>query len=148
MRVVIQRCKEALVKVDKKIVGKINNGYTLFVGFSSIDKEDILEKMANKIINLRIFEDENEKMNYDIKSVNGSILSISQFTLYAKLEGRRPSFTDAMKYDEAKNMYQKFNDVLRSHNINVEEGIFGADMKVELLNDGPVTIIIDSESDL
>lgn len=148
MRVVIQRCEEASVTVDKNIVGKIKQGYTLFVGFSYNDKEDVLEKMANKIINLRIFEDENEKMNYDIKTVNGSILSVSQFTLYAKLEGRRPSFTDAMKYNDAKDMYKKFNDILRSHNIIVEEGIFGADMKVELLNDGPVTIIIDSESDL
>ena len=148
MKVVIQRCKEASVTVNENIVGKITNGYTLFVGFSSNDKEDTLEKMANKIINLRIFEDENEKMNYDIKKVNGSILSISQFTLYAKLEGRRPSFTDAMKYDLAKDMYQKFNDVLRSYDVNVEEGIFGADMKVKLLNDGPVTIIIDSECDL
>ena len=148
MRVVIQRCKEASVTVDKNIVGKIKQGYTLFVGFSYNDKEDVLEKMANKIINLRIFEDENEKMNYDIKTVNGSILSVSQFTLYAKLEGRRPSFTDAMKYNDAKDMYKKFNDILRSHNIIVEEGIFGADMKVQLLNDGPVTIIIDSESDL
>ena len=148
MKVVIQRCKEASVTVNENIVGKITNGYTLFVGFSSNDKEDTLKKMANKIINLRIFEDENEKMNYDIKKVNGSILSISQFTLYAKLEGRRPSFTDAMKYDLAKDMYQKFNDVLRSYDVNVEEGIFGADMKVKLLNDGPVTIIIDSECDL
>ena len=148
MRVVIQRCKGASVTVDKNIVGKIKQGYTLFVGFSYNDKEDVLEKMANKIINLRIFEDENEKMNYDIKTVNGSILSVSQFTLYAKLEGRRPSFTDAMKYNDAKDMYKKFNDILRSHNIIVEEGIFGADMKVQLLNDGPVTIIIDSESDL
>ena len=148
MRVVIQRCKDASVTVDKKIVGKINGGYTLFVGFSSNDKEDLLEKMANKIINLRIFEDENGKMNYDIKTVNGSILSISQFTLYAKLEGRRPSFTDAMSYIDAKEMYKKFNDILRSYGITVEEGIFGEDMKVGLLNDGPVTIIIDSESDL
>ena len=148
MKVIIQRCKNASVAVDNKIVGKINNGYTLFVGFSSNDKEDTLDKMANKIINLRIFEDENEKMNYDIKRVKGSILSISQFTLYAKLEGRSPSFTDAMKYDLAKEMYVKFNSILRSHDINVEEGIFGADMKVELLNDGPVTILIDSESDL
>ena len=148
MKIVVQRAKNASVKVDGNIIGQIDNGYVLFVGFTHDDNEELLNKMADKIINLRIFEDENEKMNYDIKTVNGSILSVSQFTLYAKLEGRRPSFTDAMKYNDAKDMYKKFNDILRSHNIIVEEGIFGADMKVELLNDGPVTIIIDSESDL
>lgn len=148
MRVVIQRCKKAMVKVDGVVTGKIDKGYTLFVGFSCDDTIEILEKMAKKIIDLRIFEDENEKMNYDIKKVSGSILSISQFTLYAQLDGRRPSFSKAMKYDKAILMYNKFNDMLRSYNIKVEEGIFGADMKVELLNDGPVTIIIDSKKDI
>lgn len=145
MKVVVQRCKNASVKVDGKVIGKIKNGYVLFVGFSVSDDENILSKMAKKIIDLRIFEDENDKMNYDIKKVNGSILSISQFTLYAKLDGRRPSFTDAMKYDEAKKMYNEFNNVLRSYGIEVQTGEFGGDMKVELLNDGPVTILMDSK---
>ena len=148
MKFVIQRVKNASVTVDNKIVGSINKGFLVLIGITHTDTKEIADVLIKKLIKLRIFEDENEKMNYDIKTVNGSILSVSQFTLYAKLEGRRPSFTDAMKYTDAKDMYKKFNDILRSHNIIVEEGIFGADMKVELLNDGPVTIIIDSESDL
>lgn len=146
MKIVVQRAKNASVKVDGNIIGQIDNGYVLFVGFTHDDNEELLNKMADKIINLRIFEDENEKMNYDIKDVNGSILSISQFTLYAKLDGRRPSFSNAMKYDEAKRLYELFNEKLKERNINVQTGEFGSDMKVELLNDGPVTIIIDSDN--
>lgn len=144
MKVVIQRCLNASVKVDGTVLGKIDKGYVLLVGFSHYDNPDIVKKMAQKIVNLRIFEDDNEKMNLDLKSVNGSILSISQFTLYAKLDGRRPSFTDAMAYNEASNMYDLFNEELRKYDIKVETGKFGADMKVELINDGPVTIIMDS----
>lgn len=145
MKVVVQRCKNAKVTVDGNVIGKIDSGYTLFVGFTQDDNIEIIKKVAKKIIDLRIFEDENDKMNYDIKTVNGSILSISQFTLYAKLNGRRPSFSDAMKYEEAKKMYEKFNEELRTYDIKVETGEFGGDMKVELLNDGPVTILIDSK---
>lgn len=145
MRVIVQRCIKASVKVNQNIVGEIDKGYVLLVGLTHDDNEEIINKMAKKIVNLRIFEDENEKMNLSINDINGSILSVSQFTLYARLEGRRPSFTDAMKYSEALVLYNKFNDDLRSLGINVKTGEFGADMKVSLVNDGPVTIIIDSE---
>lgn len=145
MRVVVQRCKNASVKVNDKIIGKIDKGYLLFVGFTNGDNENVIKKMAKKIVNLRIFEDKNDKMNLSLKEVNASILSVSQFTLYAKLNGRRPSFTDALNYNEAKKLYEYFNLELEKQDVKVENGIFGADMKVNLLNDGPVTIIIDSE---
>lgn len=145
MRVVIQRCKNASVKVNDKIIGKIDKGYLLFVGFTNGDNENVIKKMAKKIVNLRIFEDKNDKMNLSLKEVNASILSVSQFTLYAKLNGRRPSFTDALNFNDAKKLYEYFNLELEKQDVKVENGIFGADMKVNLLNDGPVTIIIDSE---
>ncbi len=145
MRVVVQRCKNASVKVNDKIIGKIDKGYLLFVGFTNGDNENVIKKMAKKIVNLRIFEDKNDKMNLSLKEVNASILSVSQFTLYAKLNGRRPSFTDALNYSDAKKLYEYFNLELEKQDVKVENGIFGADMKVNLLNDGPVTIIIDSE---
>lgn len=145
MRVVVQRCNNACVKVDNKVIGQIEKGYVLFAGFTHNDDESVVKKVAKKIINLRIFEDENEKMNIDIKQVSGDILSISQFTLYAKLDGRRPSFSKAMPYYEAKKLYDLFNEELKTYDVRVETGLFGADMKVSLLNDGPVTIIIDSE---
>ena len=148
MKVIIQRCQDASVKVNGKIYGKIDKGYVLLVGFSSNDTIDILDKMVKKIVNLRIFSDIDDKMNLSLKDVNGKILSISQFTLYAKLNGRRPSFTSAMKYSEAKMLYDTFNDKLKKENIIVEKGEFGSDMKVSLINDGPVTIIIDSKEDL
>lgn len=144
MKVVVQRSKNAKVTINGKITGQIDKGYVLLVGLTHDDTEEIVSKVAEKIVNLRIFEDENEKMNHDLKQVGGSILSISQFTLYAKLDGRRPSFSEAMKYNEAKNLYEIFNEKLRSYDIKVETGQFGEDMKVELLNDGPVTIIVDS----
>jgi len=144
MKVVVQRSKEAKVTINGKKTGQINKGDVLLVGLTHTDNEEIVSKVAEKIVNLRIFEDENEKMNYDLKQINGSILSISQFTLYAKLDGRRPSFSEAMKYNEAKKLYEIFNEKLRSYDIKVETGLFGEDMKVELLNDGPVTIIVDS----
>lgn len=147
MKVVVQRSIDASCKVNDNIVGKINKGYLLLVGFTLGDDEKIVDKMANKIINLRIFEDENDKMNLSLNDVNGDILSISQFTLYATLKGRRPSFINALNYDDAKKLYKIFNDKLRSYNIKVEEGIFGADMKISFTNDGPVTIIIDSKED-
>lgn len=145
MRVVVQRCKNASVKVNDKIIGKIDKGYLSLVGFTNGDNENVIKKMAKKIVNLRIFEDKNDKMNLSLKEVNASILSVSQFTLYAKLNGRRPSFTDALNYNDAKKLYEYFNLELEKQDVKVENGIFGADMKVNLLNDGPVTIIIDSE---
>lgn len=144
MKVVIQRSLEANVKVNGKTVGRIDKGYVVLVGFSSDDDETVLPKMAKKIINLRIFEDENNKMNYDIKKIDGQILLISQFTLYSILDGNRPSFKDALNYKDAKALYEKFIEELKKYDIKVETGIFGEDMKVSLVNDGPVTILIDS----
>lgn len=148
MRVVIQRSLEASVCVDKKVIGKIDHGYVLLVGFTDGDDKITIDRMINKIINLRIFSDENDKLNLSIKDVNGKILSISQFTLYSKLNGRRPSFTDALNYNEAKELYNYFNKKLVAEEIEVQTGEFGADMKVSLINDGPITIVIDSYKDL
>ena len=144
MRVVVQRSKQSKVTIDGKVNGSIENGYVLLVGFTNGDNETIIDKMINKIVNLRIFEDDQGKMNLSILDVNGSILSISQFTLYANCkEGRRPSFTEALNPTEATKLYDIFNEKLREYVI-VETGIFGADMKVEIYNDGPVTIVLDS----
>ncbi len=147
MKVIIQRSKKASVMVDEEVISKIDNGYVLLVGFTDGDTKEIVDKMINKIINLRIFSDNDDKLNFSLKDVNGGILSISQFTLYAKLNGRRPSFTDALNYKEAKELYEYFNHKLKSEEIDVQTGEFGADMKVSLINDGPVTIIIDSKED-
>ncbi len=147
MKIVIQRSNEASVSVDNKTISKIDYGYVLLIGFTNGDDKNIVDKMVNKIVNLRIFSDENDKLNLSIKDVNGKILSISQFTLYAKLNGRRPSFTDALNYNDAKKLYDYFNFRLEQEKIDVQTGEFGADMKVSLINDGPVTIIIDSKED-
>ncbi len=146
MRVVLQRVKHASVTIEGEIHGKIEQGLLLLVGIEDADDDETLKKMAKKCIELRIFEDAEGKMNLGLKDVKGNILSISQFTLYADCKkGRRPSFTRAGKPEFAIKMYDRFNQYLRSYDIIVEEGIFGADMKVELLNDGPVTILLDSE---
>lgn len=147
MRVIIQRSKKASVVVDENVIGKIDNGYVLLIGFTDGDTKEIIDKMINKIVNLRIFSDSEDKLNFSLKDVKGSILSISQFTLYAKLNGRRPSFTDALNYKDAKELYEYFNHKLKEEQIDVQTGEFGADMKVSLVNDGPVTIIIDSKED-
>lgn len=145
MRVVVQRSKHSKVTIDGKVNGEIDKGYVLLVGFTEGDNETIIDKMINKILTLRIFEDENEKMNLSINDIGGSILSISQFTLYANCkEGRRPSFTSALNPTDASKLYDIFNEKLKSL-IHTETGIFGADMKVEIYNDGPVTIVLDSE---
>ena len=144
MRVVVQRSLSSSVSVDSKVVGHIDKGLVLLVGFTHDDTLDDINYCVNKIINLRIFDDENGNMNKSIKDVNGDILSISQFTLYGDTKkGNRPSFIEAMKYDKASNMYDIFNEQLKKY-INVETGVFGADMKVNILNDGPVTILIES----
>ncbi len=145
MKVVVQRSKESKVTINNKVNGSITHGYTLLVGFTLGDNTEIIDKMIKKILNLRIFEDENEKMNLSIQDVNGQILSISQFTLYADAKkGNRPSFIDALNPTDASKLYDIFNEKL-SEFIHVETGIFGADMKVEIYNDGPVTIILDSK---
>lgn len=145
MRLVIQRVQHASCTVDEKVIGTIGHGFCIFIGFSNDDNEDILKKMIHKVLNLRIFEDENGKMNLSIQQVQGSILSISQFTLYANCKkGNRPSFVVAAKPDIARPLYDRWNALLKEQ-IHVETGIFGADMKIDLLNDGPVTIILDSK---
>lgn len=146
MKLVIQRVKHASCTVDNKVVGKCDIGYMILVGFGLNDNLEAVEKMANKVSKLRVFEDKEGKMNLSIHEVYGSILSISQFTLYADTsKGNRPSFINAMNPDDAKHLYLYFNKCLRDLGLHVEEGIFGADMKIDLLNDGPVTIIMDSE---
>lgn len=142
MRVVIQRTLESSVEVDNKIVGQIKNGLTLLVGFGKNDSSKEIDYMVNKIINLRIFNDENNIMNKSLLEVGGEVLSISQFTLYADTSrGRRPSYFNA--HSAASYLYDEFNEKLKKH-VNVETGIFGADMKVSLINDGPVTIILET----
>ena len=144
MKVIVQRSLNSSVSVDNKIVGSINSGLVLFVGFTHNDTIDDINYCVNKIINLRIFSDELGNMNKSLKEVNGEILSISQFTLYGDTKkGNRPSFIEAMKYEDASKMYDLFNDELKKYT-KVETGIFGADMKVNIINDGPITILIES----
>ena len=145
MRVVVQRSKKSSVSVNNKIVGIIDKGLVLLVGFKQDDNIEDIDYIVKKIINLRIFEDENNLMNKSIKDVNGSILSISQFTLYGNAKkGNRPSFIEAMKYEEAEKLYCIFNKKLKENNVKVETGIYGEDMLVNINNDGPVTIILES----
>lgn len=146
MKILIQKSLEANVIVDDEIKGKINSGLVLFVGFNKTDTTKIIDKMINKVINLRIFEDESGIMNRSLLDVGGSILSISQFTLYANTaNGRRPSYTNALCSSESIKLYNLFNEKLKDLGLNVETGVFGADMKVTLTNNGPTTILIDSE---
>lgn len=145
MRVIVQRAKNAKCIVMNTVSGKIDYGYMLLVGFTHFDTLKEVTHLAKKIIGLRIFEDENGKLNKSIIDVGGSILAISQFTLYAdSRKGNRPSFTDAMHYETANQMFLQFVDALRSYNVVVETGIFGADMQIEFTNIGPTTIILDS----
>lgn len=145
MKVVVQRSKNSKVTIDGKVNGSIEHGFVLLSSFTDTDTLEIVDKMIDKILNLRILEDENEKMNLSLLDVKGSILNISQFTLYADCsKGRRPSFVNAMKPDEATKLYDYMNEKLKSL-VHTETGIFGADMKVEIYNDGPVTIILDSK---
>ena len=144
MRALIQRVTSASVKVDEKIVGKIGKGFLIFLGVYEEDTEEKIEKLTKKIVNLRIFNDENDKMNLSIKDIKGEILLISQFTLCADTrKGNRPSFVSAKNPKDANVIYEKTIESIRNEGVIVEKGIFGADMKVELLNDGPVTILLD-----
>ena len=149
MKVVVQRCSKASILIDDSIKRNIDNGLVVLLGIHKDDDISDVNYIIKKLINLRIFEDDNNKMNYSIQDINGSILLISQFTLYANTkEGNRPSFTDSMKYNDAKELYELFIDKLKKTNINFKTGEFGSDMKVNLINDGPVTIIIDSKENL
>lgn len=143
MRVLIQRSISSSVKVDNKTVGKIDHGFTLFVAFTNGDTEKEIDYLINKIIHLRVFDDENKVMNKNILEVNGSILSISQFTLYAdSKKGNRPSYVNALNSKDASILYDLFNQKLRQY-IEVETGIFQADMQVNIINDGPITIMLE-----
>ena len=146
MRVVVQRVKHASVTINGTVNGKINNGFLVLLGIQSTDSEQDVDYLVKKVTNLRIFSDENDKMNLSLKDVNGELLIVSQFTLYENCkEGNRPSFVEAAKPDVAIPLYEYFVSECKKIIPVVETGIFGADMKVDLLNDGPVTIIMDSK---
>jgi D-aminoacyl-tRNA deacylase len=146
MRVVVQRSKQAIVTVGGEIKGQINKGLVLLVGVTHDDKEEDAAYLADKIANLRIFEDADEKMNLSLLDVGGEILSVSQFTLYGDTrKGRRPSFIGAARPEYAIQIYEAFNKLLREKGIHVETGVFGAMMDVQLINDGPVTLIVESK---
>ena len=148
MKIVVQRSLKSSVKVDNKVVGSIEHGLVLLVGFTYKDNLDIIDYMVDKVINLRIFDDENGVMNKSLMDVHGSILSISQFTLYGNAKkGRRPSYVDALGGEDASKLYDEFNNELLKHNIKVETGIFGADMVVNITNDGPVTLLLTKDGD-
>ena len=143
MKVLVQRCDKASVTVNNEIVGKIDKGMLILVGFTGDDTSENIDYMIEKILHLRIYDDESGVMNKSILDVNGSILSVSQFTLYADTKkGRRPSYVNALNGEKATILYDEFNEKLKKH-IHVETGIFGAEMKVELINDGPVTIMLE-----
>lgn len=144
MKLVVQRVKDANVEVEGKIVGAIEKGFLVLIGVTHNDTKEIADYLVKKLCNLRIFEDENEKMNLSLKDVKGKLLIVSQFTLYADCTGgNRPSFVNAAKPDEANELYEYFCDKCKENGVEVQTGIFGADMKVSLLNDGPVTIILE-----
>ncbi|WP_368652177.1 D-aminoacyl-tRNA deacylase [Ornithinibacillus sp. 4-3] len=146
MKAVLQRAKHASVTVDNSVVGQIDNGLVILLGVTHDDTIDDINFLVKKIINLRIFEDEEGKMNLSLKDVGGEILSISQFTLYGDTsKGRRPNFLQAAKPDQAKALYEQFNQILSDNGISVETGVFGAMMDVQLTNHGPVTFILDSK---
>ena len=147
MRAILQRVTNADVKIDDKCAGKCGHGLMILLGVGKDDTQDQLKKLADKIIKLRIFEDENGKTNLSIKDVGGSMLIVSQFTLYWNCKkGNRPSFDGAMPPDRANEMYLEFVEYMKQNGMNVETGEFGADMKVSLTNDGPVTVYLDTDT--
>ena len=146
MRVVLTTVLEAGVKINERLVAKISRGYLLLVGFTDGDDKETVDKMVDKILSLRVFPDEHGQINISLQDVNGSILSVSQFTLYANAsKGRRPSFVDALRPGEAEPLYDYFNQQLELKHGKVQTGVFGADMKVESINDGPFTLLLDSK---
>ena len=146
MRAVVQRVTEGSVTVEGNITGEIKNGFVVLLGVGNEDTEADADYIADKVSNLRVFEDEEGKMNLSLKDVGGEILAISQFTLYGDCrKGRRPGFTEAARPEKAKALYDYFTEKLRSYDINVGEGIFQADMLVKIYNDGPVTLLLDSK---
>ena len=147
MKLLVQLVNTASVTVDKKVIGKIDKGYLVFVGVSNEDTKEIADKMLKKLVNLRVFKDENDKTNLSLNDVNGSMLIVSQFTLYADArKGNRPSFTGAGAPEHARALYEYMIDEARgTYGLHTETGEFGADMKVNLENDGPFTIMLDSD---
>ena len=146
MRVIIQRSKNSSVTIENNIYGKITHGLVVLVGFTEGDDFSDIEYIVKKIVNLRIFDDESGIMNKSVLDVDGEILSISQFTLYANTKkGNRPSYIDALSSEKAIALYDQFNTLLREF-VNVKTGVFGADMEVNIINDGPITILIDSKN--
>lgn len=146
MKVILTTVSEASVSIQGKTVGKIGGGFLLLVGFTDGDNREVVEKMVDKILGLRVFPDEHGLINISLQDVNGSILSISQFTLYGNAnKGRRPSFTDALRPNEAEPLYLYFNQLLEEKHGKVASGIFGADMQVYSVNDGPFTLLLDSK---
>lgn len=144
MKLVIQRVKNASVEVDNKVVGRIEKGFLVLIGIKVGDTKQQADYLVKKVCNLRVFEDENQKMNLNLKDVGGKLLIVSQFTLYGNCnDGNRPSFIEAARPEEAIPLYEYFCDECANNGIEVQRGIFGADMKVQLLNDGPVTIVIE-----
>ena len=146
MKFVIQRVEHASVTVDNNVIGKINNGFMVLIGVENADTKEIADKMVSKLVNMRIFQDENDKMNLSLNDVNGEVMCVSQFTLYADIKkGRRPSFNLAANGSVSKPLYDYCVEYISSLGYDVKTGVFGADMKISLINDGPTTIIIDSE---
>lgn len=149
MKVVLQRVSEASVKVDNKIVGKINQGLMLLIGVDEEDEKSDADWLVKKVIDVRVFSDEAGKMNHSVKDIKGEILCISQFTLISDYKkGNRPSYTKAAKPDKAIPLFEYFKEELKKSGLKIESGIFGADMKVSLINDGPVTLVFDSKTKL
>ena len=145
MRAVVQRVTYSSVEVDGEIVGEINKGFNVLLGISKEDAEEDMKYIKDKIVNLRVFSDENDKMNLSLLDIKGELLLISQFTLYGDArKGRRPNFMNALGGEEAKKFYDKFIEMMKETGLKVQTGIFGADMKVDIKNDGPVTILLDS----
>ena len=146
MKFILQRVNKSQVEVEEKIVGKIDRGFMVLIGITHNDTKEIADFLVRKLINLRVFEDENGKMNLSLKDVQGSLLLISQFTLYADCtSGNRPSFTNVAKPEFANELYEYIIEECKKQISNVQTGIFGADMQVSLVNDGPVTIILEKE---
>ena len=146
MKFIVQRVNKSQVEVEEKIVGKIDRGFMVLIGITHNDTKEIADFLVRKLINLRVFEDENGKMNLSLKDIQGSLLLISQFTLYADCtSGNRPSFTNAAKPELANELYEYIIEECKKQIPNVQTGIFGADMQVSLVNDGPVTIILEKE---
>lgn len=146
MRVLVQRVKEASVTIEDKLYSSIGQGYLLLVGFGLDDDETIVQQMSDKVLNLRICDDDQGKMNLSILQTQGEILSVSQFTLYADCaKGRRPAFVDACHPEKATKLYDYFNQCLKTSGLNVQTGVFRAEMQVGLVNSGPVTIMLDSD---